>query len=163
MTTHPPRAFTLIEILVVLALLALVTAALLPAGGALLRDARRESAEDTTLDVLQEVRRQAVLSGREVTLGFAAESHALVWTDGVQTGRREFARPDVTVDFLRPSGRAILLGGQLVETNAVKQMKFYADGTCDTIRLQWRQADRIAHVIAIDPWTCAPALVAANP
>lgn len=157
------RAFTLVEILVVLALLALVVSALLPATGAWLRGAGGETAEDTALDTMQEIRRQAVLSGRTVTLRFDALRGALVWTDGIRTSRRALTGPVVTVDFLRPGGGAILLGGQLVETSPVREMNFYPDGTCDGIRVQLRPADGTPRVTPIDPWTCAPVLEAKQP
>lgn len=150
--------FTLVEVILVLALLVLIIAVLLPAAGSLLRGARGETAEETALAVLQDARRQAVLSGREVALRYAPAEHALVWTDGVQDGRRVFEDGNVTVEFLRPGGGAILLGGQLVEADPVDEMKFYADGSCELIRLQLRPADAAPRVIPIDPWTCAPVL-----
>jgi len=151
-------AFTLVEVILVLALLVLITSVLLPAAGSLLRGSRGEAAEETVLAVLQDARRQAVLSGREVALRYAPAEHALVWTDGVHDGRRVLEDAAVAVEFLRPSAGAILLGGQLVETDPVDEMTFYADGSCDMIRLQLRAADAAPRVIPIDPWTCAPVL-----
>src|SRR5882757_4199684 len=151
-------AFTLVEVILVLALLVLIIAVLLPAAGSLLRGAHGETAEETALAVLQDARRQAVLSGREVALRYAPAEHALVWTDGEHDGRRVFEDAAVAVEFLRPSAGAILLGGQLVETDPVDEMTFYADGSCDMIRLQLRAADAAPRVIPIDPWTCAPVL-----
>lgn len=153
--------FTLVEVILVLALLVLITSVLLPAAGSLLRGSRGETAEETVLAVLQDARRQAVISGREVDLRYAPAEHALVWTDGVQDGRRIFEAGNVTVEFLRPDGGAILLGGRLVEADPVDDMKFYADGSCDMIRLQLRVADTAPRVIPIDPWTCAPVLAPA--
>src|SRR5258708_7424700 len=134
-------AFTLVEVILVLALLVLIIAVLLPAAGSLLRGSRGETAEETACAVLQDARRQAVLSGREVALHYEPAEHALVWTDGVLSGRRAFAEGGVMVEFLRPGGGAILLGGQLVEADPVGEMKFYPDGSCEVIRLQLRAAD----------------------
>src|SRR5882672_11452736 len=92
MPTVAYRAFTLIEIIVVLALLTLIIAVLLPAAGSLLRGSRGETAEETVLAVLQDARRQAVLSGRDVALHYEPPEHALAWTDGVQAGRRVFEK-----------------------------------------------------------------------
>jgi type II secretory pathway pseudopilin PulG len=153
--------FTLVEVILVLALLVLIISVLLPAAGTLLRGARGETAEETALTVLQDARRQAVISGREVALRYEPAEHALVWTDGVQDGRRVLEQENVTVEFLRPGGGAILLGGQLVEADPVDEMKFYADGSCDLIRLQLRATDAAPRVISIDPWTCAPVLAPA--
>jgi len=147
----------------VLALLVLITSVLLPAAGSLLRGSRGEAAEETVLAVLQDARRQAVLSGRDVALHYEPPENALAWTDGVQAGRRVFEEGHVTVEFLRPSGGAVLLGGQLVEADPVAEMKFYADGSCDLIRLQLRTADGAPRVIPIDPWTCAPVLASTSP
>lgn len=151
-------AFTLVEVILVLALLVLIVAVLLPAGGALWRGAQGETAEETMLSVLQDARRQAVIFGREVVLRYEPAEHALVWTDGVQVSRRVFAKENLKVEFLRPGAEAILLGGQLVRTDPVGEMLFYADGTCDLIHLQLRATDAVPRVIPIDPWTCAPVL-----
>lgn len=154
--------FTLVEVILVLALLVLIISVLLPAAGTMLRGSRGETAEETVLAVLQDARRQAVLSGREVALHYEPAEHALVWTDGVQEDRRVFEEGNMTVEFLRPGAGAVLLGGQLVETEPVDGMRFYADGSCDLIRLQLRAAEAAPRVIPIDPWTCAP-MLAANP
>jgi type II secretory pathway pseudopilin PulG len=155
----PSAAFTLVEILLILSLLTLAIAVLLPAAGALLRGAHGETAEDSVFAMMQDARRQAVLSGREVALRYDPGLQDLIWSDGRQSGRRTIEDGKATVEFLRPGSGAILLGGELVETNPVKEMKFYADGTCDLISLQLRFTDRAPRVIAIDPWTCAPVLV----
>lgn len=156
---RPAGGFTLVEILLVLALLVLSLTVMLPATGSLLRGAQHETAEETALAILQDARRQAVLAGREVELTYEPVAHRFVWTDGTQTGRRPVADPGLAVEFLRPrEGAAILLGGQLVETNPVPSLRFYADGTCDPVRLQLRATDAAPRVVVIDPWTCAPVL-----
>lgn len=153
--------FTIVEAVLVLALVVLIVSVLLPAAGSLLRGMHGETAEETVLSTLQDARRQAVVSGREVALRFEPAERALVWTDGVQTGRRGLGEGGVTVEFLRPGAASVLLGGQLVETDPVAELRFYADGSCDLIRLQLRRADAAPRVIPIDPWTCAPTPVPA--
>jgi len=150
--------FTLVEVVLVLALLALVISVLLPAAGALLRGVPGETPEETVLEAVQDARRQAVLSGREVTLRYEPAPPALAWTDGVQQGDRAFGVGRVLVEFLRPGAGVILLGGQLVGTDPVAEMKFYTDGTCDQLHVQVRAADAAPRVIPLDPWTCAPVL-----
>ena len=56
----------------------------------------------------------------------------------------------------------ILLGGQLTETDAIKFVKFYPDGSCDSFRAQLLDNTDRRAVLAIDPWTCAPILAAAQ-
>jgi hypothetical protein len=148
-----------VELVLVLALFILFIAVLIPAAGALFRGAQHEAPEETALEVLQDARRLAVLNGHEVRLVFEPETHRFVWTDGTQEEHRAVADAGLAVDFLRPrEGAAILLGGQLVETNPVRQLEFYADGTCDPVRLQLRGTDTAPRVVPIDPWTCAPVL-----
>lgn len=156
------RAFTLIEILLVLAVMALVGAVLLPAAGALFRKGRQVSPADTVAEVLQEARREAVLSGRTVNLRFEKEAQRFAW-DGATGGSRALEAPGVTVEFLRPAiTGAVLIGGRVIETNTVESLSFYPDGTCDPVRIQLRPAQGEAQVISVDPWTCAPGLGVAS-
>jgi type II secretion system protein H len=150
--------FTLVEILLVLALMALAAAALLPAAGALFRQGSGESPGELMTGVLQEVRREAVLAGRPVTLRFNAGTQSFAW-DGITGGTRATPGPRLKVDFLRAGGKsAVLIGGQAVETDTVDSLTFYPDGTCDPVRVQLRLEAGKAEVLSIDPWTCAPGL-----
>jgi prepilin-type N-terminal cleavage/methylation domain-containing protein len=154
--------FTLVEMLLVLALMALVAAVLLPAAGALFRAGRQVNPSDLVAEVLQEVRREAVLTGRVVTLRFDREAQRFAW-DGTTGGSRAVDGPRLNIDFLRPvTTGAVLLGGQLVETGATRTLAFYPDGTCDRVRVQIRPAEGAAEVISIDVWTCAPGLEVAS-
>jgi prepilin-type N-terminal cleavage/methylation domain-containing protein len=151
------RAFTLVEILLTLAMLALLGAVLLPSAGGLLRPHDPGRPDDMIAEVLQEVRREAVLTGREVALRFEVDKQRFAWDGSERSLSRE--GPRVTVDFLRPSATtAVLIGGQMVETHPVPVLRFFPDGTCDPIRLQWRVAGGAGQIMAIDPWTCAPGL-----
>ncbi len=151
-------AFTLVEILLVLALMALAGTVLLPVAGALFRKSGSEGPADDLAELLQQVRREAVLTGREVTLQFDADAQRFTW-DGPTGGFHALAGPRLGVDFLRPLGmRAVLIGGQLMETDVQRALKFYPDGTCEPVRVQLRSAGRASQVMAIDPWTCAPGL-----
>jgi type II secretion system protein H len=157
-TDSSPDGFTLIEILLVLALMALAGAALLPAAGALFRQSAGENPGDLVAGVLQEVRREAVLAGRPVTLRFDAEAQRFSW-DGSTGGSRAASGPRLKVDFLRAGlTSAVLIGGQAVETGSVPDLTFYPDGTCDRVRVQLRPEAGGAEILSIDPWTCAPGL-----
>ena len=153
------RAFTLVEILLVLAMMAMVGAVLLPVAGTLFRNSSQENPANLVTDLLQEVRREAVLTGRPVTLRFDLETQRFTW-DGGSGGSRAANGPRLRVDFLRRTGTgSVLIGGQLVETGAVDSLTFYPDGTCDPVRVQLRPAGGgVAKVLTIDPWTCAPGL-----
>lgn len=154
---RPARGFTLVEILLVLALLALGGAVLLPAAGSILRNSRSGSPEDTVSTVFQQVRREAVLSGREVTLRFESDRQRFAWGESAARIGSEGTR--LRVDFLRPGpGSAVLIAGRLVETSAVPALRFFPDGTCEPVRVQLRMGEGAARVLSIDPWTCAPGL-----
>jgi len=151
------RGFTLVEILLVLALLALGGAILLPSARALIDQKRSGDPEDVVATVLQQVRREAVLTGEEVVLRFEAGTQRFAWGEAsVPAGT---GNGTMRVDFLRPgAGNAVLIGGQLVETSVVPALRFFPDGSCDPVRVQVRLGDGPARVFAIDPWTCAPGL-----
>lgn len=152
--------FTLVETLIVLALLLLGAMVLLPAAGAVFERARLVNPEETVAVILQQVRREAVLRGREVVLQFDARAQRFVWDE--EAGADLAADgPRVEIGFLRQSpGRAVLIGGQRVETSSLPAMRFFPDGTCDPVRLQLRVADGAPRFLTIDPWTCAPGLEA---
>lgn len=158
----PPsaRGFTLVESLLVLALLVLAATVLLPSAGALFRRTHAGNPEEEVAGILQQARRAAVLSGREVAMRFDARAQRFVWdaSAGVRLARDD-ARMEV--GFLRAgTGSSVLIGGQRVETSLQPAMRFFPDGTCDPVRVQLRVADGAPRILAIDPWTCAPGLEA---
>lgn len=148
----------MVEILLVLALMALGGAVLLPAMGSIFRQSRYGNPEDVVAEVLQQVRREAVLTGREVALRFEPETQRFTWEGAAGPALApEGAR--MKVEFLRPrTNSSVLIGGQLVETAVVPVLRFFPDGTCDAVRVQLRTAAGAGRILAIDPWTCAPGL-----
>jgi general secretion pathway protein H len=151
--------FTLVEILLVLAMMALTAAVLIPAAGLLFRRANQENPGDLVAEVLQEARRAAILSGKPVALRFEAGSQRFTWDGGSHVAEGTKLR----IDFLRPvTTGAVLIAGNLVETGALNQLTFYPDGTCDPVRVQIRAASGPAQVLSVDPWTCAPGLEVAS-
>jgi type II secretory pathway pseudopilin PulG len=152
-------AFTLVEILLVLAMMAMASAVLIPAAGVFFRRAQQENPNDLVAEVLQDARRAAILSGKPVALRFEAGTQRFIW-DG---GSRAAGEAKLRVDFLRPVATgAVLIAGNLVETGALDQLTFYPDGTCDPVRVQIRPPSGPAQVLSIDPWTCAPGLEVAS-
>ncbi len=154
-----PGAFTLIEILLVLALIAIISAVLLPATGAFLGRAEQPSPQEVTIKVFQEARQHAVISGRAVRLRIDANEDRFVLSSGSEVAHRPMGGEGFTVDFLRARDTAaVLIGGRLVETGTVDHIEFYPDGTCDPVRLQFRSQESEPRIVVIDPWTCAPGL-----
>ena len=141
--------FSLLEIVVVLALFGLLSALVIGAGGNFLQASARDDAENTALTAIAAARHQAVLSGQIVELHLDEKTRALDWGTGqaaIAEGQELSLLPAVRTG-------AMLIGGQLKEEKLAR-VRFYADGTCDPFRLEITH-DRSRRVVAIDPWTCA--------
>lgn len=140
--------FTLLEIVVVLALFGLITALLIGGSGALLRAIGREDVENTALNAIASARHEAVLAGRTLELRLDEKTRLLDWG----AGRATLAGEDV-VRLLPPvKTSSVLIGGRLEEA-AITTVRFYADGTCDPFRLEIVRG-QTGRILAIDPWTC---------
>ncbi|ACB74888.1 hypothetical protein Oter_1604 [Opitutus terrae PB90-1] len=154
------RAFTLLEILLALALIGLLSGALVT-GAVSLLNTEPQSPEEVFWAASQQARRAALRTQQEVALSFDAKEKEFVVTE--PSGRRSFPIPaasrELTIDLLQAqaSGGSVLIGGQLVDTRTLPSVSFYPDGTCTPFRVQFRTTGP-ARVIAIDPWTCAPVL-----
>lgn len=152
------RAFTLVEIILALAVVVLVSTLLIPGATSMLREMAGEEPEQMFWDSVVAAREQALTSQRTVELLFDKEKRQLSWSDGASSQRKELP-PGVTVQFLQTlAGSSILLGGQLVETQEKPALRFYADGTCDAVRVQLLRPGAPPQTLAIDAWTCAPVL-----
>ncbi len=141
--------FTLLELIVVLALFALIGTVVTVGASALLRGAQRDGLEHNALTALAAARRAAVMAGQTITLRQSTATRRLEWDGGgvELTGEGE-------VRLLPPvTAGAILVGGRRIE-NAVTGVRFHADGTCDPFRLEITHEHK-THVLAIDPWTCS--------
>lgn len=188
--TSPPRAvrravaagFTLLEVLLTLAIIALLAGVLI-GGSARLLDDRPVSAEEVFWTAVREARKTALKSERETRLRFDRDKKAFQIFDGTapaalaadgftreETPLRTFPVPeeaasDLVVDFLGPAtkgGSAILVGGMLLESNPIKHVTFYADGTCTAFRVQMSRKGAV-NTLRIDPWTCAQVLTPPDP
>ncbi|HWZ93614.1 MAG TPA: prepilin-type N-terminal cleavage/methylation domain-containing protein [Opitutaceae bacterium] len=177
----PPAAFTLMEILISLALVALLI-------GATISVVPHDNASMTTDEVfwkaLTEARKQALTSQQDVRLAYDNKAKAFVTGVNIgtqtdagaskQTGAKDDTQTGVdgveqtfpvafadklNVDFLTTdkSGGSMLIGGELVETQSLPFVTFYSDGTCTPFRMQIHSGGA-ARIIAIDPWTCAEVL-----
>lgn len=157
------RAFTLLEMLLGLALIALLAGALIGGSSALLAE-KPTSANDVFWSAVQAARKTALNSQHDVNLRYEekTKSFQLTAPDGSVSASFPITAPvtDLAVEFLsvQKTGGLILLGGMVVETEPLTGgVTFYADGTCTAFRLQIR-ANGGAHILAIDPWTCSPVI-----
>jgi prepilin-type N-terminal cleavage/methylation domain-containing protein len=157
-------AFTLLEILLVLALIAVISSVLaVGISGAFNND--HPAPDDVFWQASRAAQRMASLSERDTSLSFDAKGKQLVWSNGEQTGSAAFdaSRGDVSVQFLQAAkgGSLILIAGRVVETQEVPRVVYYPDGTCMAFRVQFRIGPT-AWQLGIDPWTCAPVLEKGN-
>ncbi len=153
--------FTLVEILLALAIVALLAALILPGINGILRTMDNQAPDQVLWDTVLVAREKALTANRQVWLRFDADKKLLTWSDGADT--RTAAWPaDAKLEFLQPKegGATVLIGGRLVETQSMSSVRFYPDGTCDRFRAQIRVGAGAARVIAVDPWTCAPLIAA---
>lgn len=174
-------AFTLMEILLAIALIALFASVLI-AGASHLLSEQPVTPDDVFWKSVQEARKAALKAEHEVRLKFDAEKKQFVIIDGfaapvlgpdgitkIDVPLKTFpvAPPyaqDLEVEFLpaQKSGQVILVAGVVMETQKIKQVTFYSDGTCTGFRAQIARAGG-AHTLAVDPWTCAPVLTPPDP
>jgi prepilin-type N-terminal cleavage/methylation domain-containing protein len=153
-------AFTLIEILLVLALIALLATIFIGGSSALLAD-KALTPDEQFWKACSEARKEAIGEQKSVILTVDPRTRSFVLNDGSQLQTFPLVGPqDLTVDFhpvQSDSSSSSLVGGTLVETEPLASVTFYGDGTCTPFRAQVRAAGG-AHLLTIDPWTCAPEL-----
>lgn len=154
------RAFTLVEILLVIALIALSAWIFVGGSQAMLRG-QADSPDDQFWKVSGIARRQALEDGNDVQLSFDATAHGFVLKDGKKALAIPLLGPDDLVVDFHPSQTTgnsfVLVGGTLVESQPMPAVTYYSDGTCTAYRAQIRTATD-AHILSVDPWTCAPVL-----
>ncbi len=152
--------FTLVEILLVVALIALLATIFIGGSSALLSD-KAPSPDAQFWKACSEARAEALDENRSVLMSFDGKARGFVLDDGAAKRELPLAGPDdLTVDFHpanSDTASSILVGGTLVETEALASVTFYDDGTCTPFRAQMRSKAG-AHMLSIDPWTCAPEL-----
>jgi len=158
--TGEAKAFTLIEILLALALVALLGTIFISGTNSLLAE-RAASPDEQFWSACAQARKQALEEQRTVVMSFDARSRSFVLADGAGQRALPVSGPeDLVIDFHsgQPgSGPSTLIGGVLVEAAPLAAVDFYGDGTCTPFRAQLRTGGG-AHMLAVDPWTCAPVL-----
>jgi len=147
-----------------LALIGLITSVLVVGANALFAE-DAATPEDVFWQAVNAARKQALLSGRDVRLTYVPaerETPAALAIQGVGVADTfPFSgKSDVKIDFLSlaKARSAILVGGQMLETNTMPAVTFFGDGTCMPFRAQIRVGTNPARTLMIDPWTCAAVL-----
>lgn len=152
--------FTLVEVLLVVALIALLSTIFIGGSSALLTD-KAPSPDAQFWTACGAARGEALGEGKSVIMTFDQKTRDFVLNDGTAKKEMPLVGPDdMVIDFHpadSPSGSLSLIGGTLVETEPLASVTFYNDGTCTPFRVQIR-SKLGAHVLAIDPWTCAQVL-----
>lgn len=157
---HHRTGFTLIEILLTLALLALVSSVLI-SGTSNFLNLRDDRPDDRFWQAVTATRQAALETEQTVTLTYDQENKNLQWQSAGATQSSHLAVKSFR--FLsEDKGNSLLIGGVLTEANAVTQVRFYPDGTCDAFRVEIVAPDDRRETIRIDPWTCAPVLAPAK-
>lgn len=154
-------AFTLIEMLLALALLALVSTVLI-SGMTGFFQTKESRPDDTFWSAVNSARTAALEHEQTVSLRFDAKENQLTWS--WPDGQDALPLPAAELRFLPGEKSASrLIGGTLFEGDALPRVRFYPDGTCDAFRVELTVAPQPPCILRIDPWTCAPVLVAATP
>jgi general secretion pathway protein H len=152
--------FTLVEILLALALIGLLGWIFIGGSTALLSE-KNTSPDEQFWGVCAAARKEALEGQKSVILTYDAKAHGFVLSDGAQKRPVPVSGPDDMVIDFHPaqsdSSSSVLIGGTLVETEPLASVTFYSDGTCTPFRAQIRTGGG-AHLLTIDPWTCAPVL-----
>jgi general secretion pathway protein H len=150
------RAFTLLEVLLAIALLGLLGGLFISGGGDLFR-ARERTATDVFWQAVQAARLQALQEDTTVLLHFDEKKLRLVWNSAASA--HELDWPGKNLEFLPvEQNDTILLGGQLAGTGRLAVVRFHADGGVDRFRAQLTDAAGQITRLDLDPWTCAPVL-----
>ena len=174
----------MLEVLLTIAIIALLAGVLI-GGSARLLNEQPVSAREVFWKAVQEARKMALKAEHDIRLKFAKDKKQFVLVDGIAratvsldglTGEelalKQFPIPlaagaDLAVDFLPPAskggGNSILVGGVLLESQTMKFVTFYSDGTCSPFRAQFVRNGASSTPLTIDPWTCAPVLPLVDP
>lgn len=155
------------EVLLSLAIIGLIAAVLVGGGAQLLND-RPVSPAEVFWSAVQEARKMALKSERDVSLRFANDKDKgkiFIVSNGEST--KELPVPaagdlEFTFHSQQKGGNLIMVAGTVIETAKIESVTFYADGTCSAFRAQiFRNGS--AQMITVDPWTCAPVLTPTDP
>lgn len=153
------RGFTLVEVLLVLALLALFAVLFIPGVNSMLREIDSRGPEQIITETMLAARGAALESGRAVELRYDSKERRFQWDAALK--QPEALPADVKLELLPPeTGSLVLLGGQAVEVGELARVRFFPDGTCDPFRVRLQEGKDAPRTLSMDPWTCALSPVA---
>ncbi len=152
-------AFTLIEILLVLAVIALLSSLFLT-GVAVLTARDEQTLEEVFEQAVREAKWKALDGGRPVTMEFDDEKKAFVLRRGGGEVLAEYpvelGGDSVRVRFFhkRPRDGYVLIRGELVQTDPVDRVAFFPDGSSTPFTIELRYGGDMTSY-PVDPWTGA--------
>ena len=153
------RGFTLIEVILTVALIALISSAFVFNLNSLLRNTAIESLENEYWRAVDDARTNAVFKQQPHYIEWDSDSRSFVVAS---SGRKksftmdtsEFG--DVEIDILfeeiAPENSYVLIGGKLVATRKIATVGFFPDGTCTPYTVTLKIADFESR-FQMDPWT----------
>lgn len=148
------RAFTLVEVLLVLALMVLFAVLFIPGVNSMLREIDSRGPEQIVMETMLAAREAALESGRAVELRYEAKERRFQWDAAQKTP--EALPAEVKLELLPPeTGNLVLLGGQATEVSEQVRVRFFPDGTCDPFRVRVQEGKDAPRLLSMDPWTCA--------
>jgi general secretion pathway protein H len=152
--------FTLIEVLLALALVGLLSWIFVGGSTAILAN-KNSSPDDQFWKAVAQARKEALVEQKSVVLTYDEKAKSFVMTDGASQHSVPVTGPDDLVIDFHPvqtdSSSSTLIGGTLVDSEVLGSATFYSDGTCTPFSVQFR-VDGAAHLLTLDPWTCAPVI-----
>jgi len=154
--------FTLVEIILTLALVGLLSSIFVLNIGALVRQGELETLENEFWKAARSAHQRAVFEQRPYALSFDEERRAFVLASGanrqlfrVDTSQLEEDAPlEVSFRERLPEDGFRLVRGELVTTREIASAVFHPDGTCSPFSVSLVIADYRSSY-QIDPWTCA--------
>lgn len=158
------RAFTLIEMLLAIALIALFSTIFVVNFDSLLSVSEDQAVESAFWSASREARTRALLQRRPQWLRFDEKGAAFIVEEAGGEHRKSFAidrdnwdsATKVEVAFQKkvPPNKFTLRQGELVDVRDIPAARFFPDGTCLPFRVAI-DIDGAETEIEIDPWTGA--------
>jgi prepilin-type N-terminal cleavage/methylation domain-containing protein len=157
---RPAAGFSLLEILLALAIIALVSSLAAAGVGGMIRALDRKDPVPAFWQAVTSAREMALSTGAEVGLTVDRSHRRLRWGHRAdqKSGSLELPAGSTLHFFRETPGAAVLLGGELRETEEIARVRFHADGTCEAFRVELRAEGFPGRKFGIDPWTCAAVL-----
>ncbi len=159
--------FTLIEMLLVLALIAMFATLFVVNAGALVKQSATQVVEARFWEAVREARSDAIIGRDAQSLHFDKKALAFVVEDTVTGQVRNFPikhddlPPDTELTIALKKrvdqSQHTLVAGELVDLREIPEVRFFPDGACIPFVAAFR-VGTVDRQIEIDPWTGAELL-----